>query len=442
MAKAARAATEPSVSRPTTIARSILGLRWWLVAGVFVLGVLLRLPMLGGQHREGDEVIYTALVGQLESGHGYTLQKSPLVERGILDRYQYDRPLFYHPPGGIALFWLSHQVFGDSGYPLVQIACFALFFWSMLLLAHGLELTKSDTGLFLVALLSSFNPILAHVTTKYWLDAPLLAFATLGAALFFHSFARKSLALAIVAGVIIGYASLIKLTAFLILPGIFFLCLATTSRPPPWKRLVSHALYCAIPAVLVQAPWELWQWMAVGSPFPQWAGKPSESLIQSNRYVHYLTVVRSPWIYLTTTPWVVTTIIPSVALLILSYAHGRGERNKTSRDTQSAASQIRATAAACLLWIAIVIAFHMMLGFAGYSKLLRYIILLTPASVLLPSLMIPYCMERLPRKGSFARGLERSLLVCTAVAILVEVATGINAAMQVGRALIIPFTGL
>jgi hypothetical protein len=38
--------------------------------------------------------------------------------------------------------------------------------------------------------------------------------------------------------------------------------------------------------------------------------------------------------------------------------------------------------------------------------------------------------------------LERPLLIFTAIGILAEVATGINAALQVQRALIIPFTGL
>lgn len=431
--------TKPGMSCVTGLVRRLVGLRGWLVAGIFVLGLLLRLPMLGGQHQEGDEAIYRVLVGQLEAGHGYTLQKSQLVERGILDRYQYDRPLFYHPPGGIVLFWLAHRLFGESGFPLVQIGCFALFFWSMLLLAWGLNITKTDTGLFLVALLSSFNPILAHVTTKFWLDAPLLAFATLGAALFLHSLSRKNIALAVVAGIIIGYASLIKLTAFLVLPGIFGVC-AVSVRPLHWRMFVTYTLCCAIPAVLVQAPWEVWQWLAVGSPFPQWAGKPSQTLIRSNSYVYYLTVVRSPWVYLTTTPKVVTTMVPSIALLMFSCVRGKDDRAEKPGDTSL--SHVRATATACLLWMVMVIAFHMGLAFAGYSVLLRYLILMTPASVLLPSIVVPHLMERRLRKGLLVSRIGRTLLVCAAAAVLVEVATGIDAAMHVPRALIIPLTGL
>lgn len=434
----ASGSSEPK--RIATAARGIVGLRWWLVFFLFVSGLLLRLPTLGDYHREGDEVIYMSLVGQLESGHGYTLQKSPLVERGMVDRYQYDRPLFYHPPGGIGLFWLAYRVFGQSGYSVVQMGCFALFFWSMLFFAHLLRVTRTDAGLFLVALLSSFNPMMAHVTTKFWLDAPLLAFATLGAALFLFAWTKKSMALAIAAGIIVGYASLIKLTAFLILPGIFLVCIATT-RPLKWKTLVGYGLCVAIPAVIIQTPWEIWQWMTVGSPFPQWAGKPSESLIRSNRYVYFLTVVRSPWVYLTTTPMVLTTIIPSALLLILSYARPKDDRS-ASGDTHLSTTYVRATALACLLWLSMVIAFHMALGFAGYSILLRYLILLAPASILLPSLLVPHFLERRSDKGSFVGVLERAMLVCSAVGVIVEVATGINAALHVQRALLIPFTGL
>jgi 4-amino-4-deoxy-L-arabinose transferase-like glycosyltransferase len=311
----------------------------------------------------------------------------------------------------------------------------------MLFLAHALAITKSDTGLFLVALLSSFNPIMAHVTTKFWLDAPLLAFATLGSALFLHSLKKKNLAIAVAAGIVVGYASLIKLTAFLIVPGIFLVCIATL-RPLKWKTFLAHALCFAIPAVIVQTPWEIWQWMAVGSPFPQWPSKPSETLLRSNRYVYFVTVVRSPWTYLTTTPMVVTTIIPSVALLLLSYVRKEDDGNANSGAAHLSTSYVRAAASACLLWMSIVIAFNMALGFAGYSILLRYIILLTPASVLLPSLLVPHCMELRSHEGLFASKFGLFLLVCSAVGILAEVATGINAALHVQRALIVPFTGL
>jgi 4-amino-4-deoxy-L-arabinose transferase-like glycosyltransferase len=464
--------TESAISRLNSLAQGVLHARRWLVASLFILGLLLRVPMLGGEHREGDEVIYMSLVGQLEQGHGYSLQKSPLVERGVVDRYQYDRPLFYHPPGGIALFWLSYKVFGSAGFPAVQLLSFALFFWSMLLFAHCLQITKTDVGLFLVALLSSFNPILAHVTTKYWLDGPLLAFATLGGALFLYSFVRtptgavaptsgrsrsrrstpsrrarpadattgggRGVLLAAVAGAVVGYASLIKLTAFLAVPGVLLLCLATV-RPRKAKTFLLHTLCFLIPALVVQAPWEIWQWLVVGSPFPQWAGKPSQTLVQSNRYVHFLTVVRSPWVYLTTTPQVLTTLVPSVVLLALFY--GR-DRTLPAASVAPPADSVRAAATACLLWLVLVIGFHTALGLAGYSKLLRYVILATPASILLPALLVPCSRQALSTKGAFVRAVRWPVTACLAAGVVAEVATGIAAAFRFQSALIVPFTGL
>jgi 4-amino-4-deoxy-L-arabinose transferase-like glycosyltransferase len=475
--------------------KAFLRLRWRLVAVLFVAGVLLRLPMLSVQHQEGDEVIYMSLVAQLDHGRGYSLQHHPLIERGIIDRYQYDRPLFFHPPGGIALFWLAYKVFGEGGFAVVQFGCFAIFFWSMLLLAQGLRITKSNGGLFVVAFLSAFNPIVVRVTTKYWLDAPLLAFATLACALFVWVWTRATagttpfaqdataagarskprrskasvrasrsgnhrevrsvshgrvLGASIVAGIVLGYASLIKLTAFEIVPGVLLVGMAI-ARPLAWKPFLTHALCLVVPALLVQMPWEIWQWLVVGSPFPQWAGKPSETLIQSNNYIAFLTVVRSPWFYLTTTPLVLTTIVPATLLHLLGYLRGKVEPVSSG---DASIPDARRLATACVLWITVVVACNIALGFAGYSKLLRYVILLTPASILLPALVLPCWAheklhEKLGEKSSeqsrllaVVGRLKTAAAVCIVVGILLEVTTGIRTAVQVGRSLIVPLTGL
>jgi hypothetical protein len=89
-----------------------------------------------------------------------------------------------------------------------------------------------------------------------------------------------------------------------------------------------------------------------------------------------------------------------------------------------------------------VVAFHTVLGFVGYSKLLRYIILITPASILFPSLLVPHAIEWRSRQGSWFGRFELSIIVLATAGIVVEVATGINTALHVQRALIIPLTGL
>ena len=52
------------------------------VALWFALGLLCRLVVFTGPHAEGDELVYRALVYQLEAGRGYNLIGSPLIGHG------------------------------------------------------------------------------------------------------------------------------------------------------------------------------------------------------------------------------------------------------------------------------------------------------------------------------------------------------------------------
>ncbi|MBI2400460.1 MAG: hypothetical protein HYV23_05300 [Deltaproteobacteria bacterium] len=141
---------------------------------LFVLGIFLRVPVFFDHHDEGDEIIYSFLVAQLEQGNGYTLQDTDLIEYGILDKQTYGRKLFFHPPGGVGLFWLFESIFGSNGFPMAQMFSYSLFFWSMVAAAYLLGI--APMGIVLAGLLSAFNPIIVHVNTHYWLDGPLVAF--------------------------------------------------------------------------------------------------------------------------------------------------------------------------------------------------------------------------------------------------------------------------
>ena len=401
-------------------------LRWKLVTILFLAGLCLRAPIFVAPHTEGDELIYMTLVEQLESGRGYTLQGSPILEQGVIDREQYDHPLFFHPPGGIALFWLFVKLAGVWGYPLVQLCSYALFFWSMMALARSFGATGSDLGLVLVAALSAFNPLMTHVTLKFWLDGPLLAFATLAVVLFVRAAQRQSARLAFAAGLVLGYASLIKVTAFLVVPGAFLLAWPLLA-PSGMRNMVRFALLLLLPAALVQLPWELWQWQAVGSPFPGWAGKPSAGLIARNDYIYYLTVVRPPWVYLTLTPMIIWTLVPDVLMLPLV------------RDDR----EVRRLGLSCLVWILTVIGFHVAVGFLGYSRVLRYIILITPATVLLFAGMLPGVVQRLrsPDVSPRFRMVAGPAIIVSLLALLLEMAAGVQAAMNYELALILPLFG-
>ena len=120
---------------------------------------------------------------------------------------------------------------------------------------------------------SRCTPIMAHVAGRLWLDGPLLAFSTAGAAVFLLSVRRRSTLLACVAAVLLGYASLIKVTAFLVVPGVAALAWAITPRSQ-YRGLLGRGVLLLALAGTIQLPWEIWQWAVVGSPFPGWAGKP------------------------------------------------------------------------------------------------------------------------------------------------------------------------
>jgi 4-amino-4-deoxy-L-arabinose transferase-like glycosyltransferase len=273
-----------------------------------------------------------------------------------------------------------------------------------------------------VAVLSAFDPIMAHVATRYWLDGPLLAFTTLAVAVFLWAVRGDRPWWVVAAGVLLGYASLIKVVAFLVVPGAALLGWLLLERPTARRYLLLLLLWIG-PAVLVQLPWEIWQWSVYGSPFPVWAGKPSANLIAQNRYVRYFTVVRSPWIYVMLTPLVLWTWIPSLLLGLVLV------RNALARRLGLALA----------LWIVTVVGFHVALGYTGYSKLLRYIILVVPPSVILFTLLFEAAV------ASF-RDSRRRVLVAAAIAVAVvglclQIAAGIQTSYAVKRDVIEPIFG-
>lgn len=403
-----------------------LGLTRNFLVILFLLGLCLRFVVFIGPHRERDELIYINLVEQLDSGNHYSLQGSHLIEQGIIDRNQYNKQIFFHPPGGIVLFWLFYRMLGHWGYPLVQVFSYVLFFWSMVLLASLLDLSSSDTMLFIVAGLSAFSPIMAHVSTHYWLDGPLLGFATLAAAVFIWAVVRESLLWACIAGVLLGYATLIKVTAFLVIPGVAVL--AWSLLKPPKRGSFFRLLACLlVPAIVVQLPWEIWQWIKLGTPFPGWAGKPSDSLVESNSYIHYVTVTRSPWIYLSLLPRILCTLVPSILLYVLIL------------DTKT----VRWFGLSFITWIFIVLSFHITLGFVGYSKLMRYVILITPASTLLFSSVMAEAIRtlRLCKTVSYRKMLTAVLITISVLSFFMEIAAGVKSSILYNSALMYPLFG-
>jgi 4-amino-4-deoxy-L-arabinose transferase-like glycosyltransferase len=380
-----------------------------LVLVIFLIGLSFRLMIFQQTHEEGDEVIYQSLVEQLEAGRGYTLQGSPIIESGRFETTQYSGVLFYHPPGGVGLFWLLHRMLGTQGIPMAQLVSYTVFFFSMMWLAH--LVTRPPTGLAwgLLALLTAFTPIAVHVMNHYWLDGPLLAFTTMSAALFIFGVTRNRPWWIFAGGTTLGYAALVKLTALSAVPG--FLLLVWTLKPQArFSKIIRLGFCLLLPAFLLHLPWEIWEWKKTGMFFPPMPGKPSDALVASNLFVSYVTVSRSPWTYLTILPRVLWTLPVSVL------AWARCWRNP----------ELLGKGMALIGWIVVILVLQIVLGYLGYSKLMRYAILVTPATVLLFGLAVSEC-----------RGLWLWMLI---IGLSLEVAQGIQTNVD-KKDLIIPLFG-
>lgn len=394
------------------------GPAWGATLFYFLAGLACRMVVFGGTHLEGDEIVYRALVAQLDAGHGYTLIGAAFQGATLIGVHwpadQYGRALFFHPPGGIALFWLLHRIAGEAAFPLAQVLSFVVFYFGMLALARTVLAPLHGPRFHAVAALAAFTPIMTHVTTRYWLDGPLLAFTTLAAALFVSALRRRSVRRVLIAALVMGYASWIKTAALVVLPGLLMLGWAL-AEPESRRAAVRLGLVFTAVALVVQLPWELWQWKVVGSAFPAWAGRPSPELVAGNRYVHTLTAVRPPWIYLTLLPRVLWTLVPALACMTIPRPGSRARR----------------VGGALLGWIAVVLAVVIGLGFVGYSKLLRYAVLVSPATVLLFGSAAGEALRRLSDRAATAGMTSRLrlLVAFAAVGLALEVAQGVFTAV-------------
>jgi 4-amino-4-deoxy-L-arabinose transferase-like glycosyltransferase len=409
---------------------------WGAISVVFLLGLILRVMAMDTQSvrcdtnatrwqpvryapcLEIDEQIYIALTEQLQAGKGYTLQGHPILREPWLIPEQYDRPLFFHPPGGIVFFWLVHRIVGNAGYALAQVLSFAIFFWSALLLGWVVLQPSNRIAVLTLAVLAAFTPIMAHVTGRFWLDGPLLAFSTAAVAVFLLGLKCRSTLQVCLAAALLGYASLIKLEAFLVIPGAAALAWAVTPRGQRRSLLASGLLFVGI-AGLIQLPWEIWQWRVVGSAFPTWAGKPVEQLVRTNYYVYYLTVVRSPWVYVELLPRVIWTLVPSLVLLAMQWSN----------------RELRKRGAALVFWIVLIVGIHVALGAMGYSKVLRYVILVTPATVVLFALVVGGAVQ-VVREGGWLPGgrvVTSALLLLAVAGLALEVIQGLETSLADNR---------
>jgi len=139
---------------------------------------------------------------------------------------------------------------------------------------------------------------------------------------------------------------------------------------------------------------------------------PAPEMVANNPYVRYVTLGLPPWIYVTLLPRVVWTLVPSLAGLAAPGLDARSRR----------------IALALLGWIAVVLVTVVALGAIGYSKLLRYAVLVTPATVLLFALVAGRAWTA-RADASLAPGRRRlatALVALAAAGLALEVAQGIH----------------
>jgi 4-amino-4-deoxy-L-arabinose transferase-like glycosyltransferase len=391
--------------------------RWAPVALAFLFGLFVRLPAFRAVHDEGDEVIYSALVEQLEAGRGYTLHGHPILSRGFVERSQYDTPLFYHPPGGVAFLWGFKKLFGPTGLLVAQPFCFALFFWSVIALASALLPRMAPLVLWLLAGSAALSPVVAHINTKLWIDNPRLSLLTLSAALFAWSARRASWRLNLLSAAALGAAVFIKLdTAIgvLLIPALSWPALEAL---PGARQRLTWIAPLALAAGAAITCWLSWRWAAYGGLALGAPGKPSAALVATNAYIRAVTVERSPWFYFTATPLAFPTLFSSAALLALLAA-----ARKPLRDAWLQ-----------LGLLLLLLSFYAFLGAQGYSKLLRYSAFTTLPILLLAATLLQgalFAKDAPARRWEPARRLRVPLLALVALCCAAEWATGFRAAVM------------
>jgi 4-amino-4-deoxy-L-arabinose transferase-like glycosyltransferase len=289
---------------------------------------------------------------------------------------------------------------------LAQLISFSVFYWSMLALGRLVLREWSTVACVALAGLAGFTPIVSHVHTHYWLDGPQVAFATAGAALYLLALRRRQLGWAVAAGAMLAWACATKMNAALVLPAVVALGWSVDPESPP-GRLVAPTLVCAGIVTAVLAAWAWVEWSSFGAVFPAWAGKPAADLVQMNPFVRFVTTVRGPWTYLRLLPQAMATLVPALVALPLLWSERRSRR----------------IASVLCVWIAGILLVHVALGYVGYSKLLRYVILVVPAAILLFALAMEAALRRLREPGR--RSWAVAFLLLAGLAFTVEVSLGV-----------------
>ncbi|MGD1019458.1 MAG: glycosyltransferase 87 family protein [Verrucomicrobiia bacterium] len=264
-------------------------------------------------HSENDERIYWQLATNLASGHGYTLQGTELLS--LFSPFQYNRPLFYHPPLFPALL-VPFVVFGSpqSAVLISWVGHFLCILAVAVIAKHLIgkqaeTLTALSPRYWLPLLGVSVDPVLNFLSRKLWIDSILTGLVAMAISLFIASdrerFRRATL---LAGGLSLGLAALAKLTALIAVPVALYCVFAQTARPR--SERIRWAFYSMIPVGLLVAPWLILFYVRTGAVLPGWV-KPDDWSMQHYPFVR-AAVNRSLDYY----PVTLCLIVPLVLVLI------------------------------------------------------------------------------------------------------------------------------
>ena len=364
------------------------------VFAIFLIGLFVRLAHTQF-FLDYDEMIYRALVEQLRAGHGYTLKGHVLLSNVYTDQSMYNAPYFYHPPFAIYFFSFVSLFFHELNFGLsvAQFLCFAIFYFFTLASLHRLQLLTSPLKTALISMVIAFSPVFAQTNTKVWIDNPRLAFLAVHFFLTILAAQKKSgklYALSIFSALAVILCKVDALLALLFVQWIGY-ALSTDLRR---TKMIWSSLVLGVSALAATA------WMIGTGALEYGSGKPSAQLLQSSNFVAFVTLDLSPNILFLHYVQVFATLLPSIAILWM----------------QGWKPKLKNIETICMLWILAFWIFYTLLAMSGFSKLLRYEILSTPAAILLFS----FALSRISRW-------QRALAIILFCAWGLEVYTGFDA---------------
>jgi hypothetical protein len=335
---------------------------WAYVAFVLVFALTCRSVIFGLPDEENDEMIFRALVESLSTGLGYTLRGHSLLSTNFAEIARtYDSPVFIHPPAGIFYFYAITKVFGLTRWALrfAQPLAFAVYYLAGL---KALDFYMPDLergARFLAAPLFAFTPVYAHTNLKVWLENPRLAFFMVHffcLAFYLRAPSRAKAILAVLTSLAPVLTRVDSLAAY---P---FLYAFADSIFPRHRRFFWGLLLLNALAVV--------SWLLYSSALQYGPGRPPAELLEHNKFLRFFVVEFSSWNFAAHFFKLTASLLPAVVALLGLSALGMISGSARPRWTLA-------------LWALSQVALYAALGFFGYMKLQRFLILALPASVFL-----------------------------------------------------------